>query len=183
MRTAAVDAKKETDELLAYHTSRYDLLRDYVSAQYDETANMQHIIDLLTTETHTLSLTDMDRVLMVSDTLSTRSSILAREFNEQTELALAASTEDHPTDSLRDVADDLSRRVARLTANSTTSSAGDAIDTAVGYTPNFQGIYILTEKGTQTRLFDYTETLQKTDVSTKVDIDRDGDMDYLYILD
>ncbi len=183
MRTAAVDAKKETDALLAYQASRFDLLRDYVGVQYDETANMQHIIDLLTTETHTLSATDMERALMVSDTLLTRSSTLAREFNDQTELAFATSTEDHPTDSLRDVADDLSRRASRLVANSDPVSAQSGIDTAAGYTPNFQGIYIVTEKGTQTRLFDYTQTLQKTDVSTKVDIDRDGDMDYLYILD
>jgi hypothetical protein len=125
----------------------------------------------------------MDRALMVSDTLSTRSSVLAREFNEQADRAFATPTEDHPRDSLDDVAHDLSRRVSRLAANSATPSAGDVIDTAAGYTPNFQGIYILTEKGTQTRLFDYTQTLQKTDVSTKVDIDRDGDMDYLYILD
>ncbi len=118
MRAAALDAKRETDELLAYHASRYNLLRDYVSAQYDETANMQHIIDLLTKETHILSSTDdIDRALMVSETLQSRSSVLARDFNEQSALALATPTEDHPTDSLTDDALALVHRVERLAAN------------------------------------------------------------------
>jgi hypothetical protein len=54
---------------------------------------------------------------------------------------------------------------------------------ASGYSPNYQGIYIRTPSGVQTRLFDYIAPVtEQTRVDT-VDIDRDGDLDYIYILD
>jgi hypothetical protein len=118
MHKADIDSQKETDALLAYQTSRFDLLREYVSAQYDETANMQHIIDLLTRDTHVISSLDIDRALMVSETLQSRSSLLAREFNDQSAHALSQPTTDHPTDSLSDVALALAHRMDRLAANS-----------------------------------------------------------------
>ena len=54
---------------------------------------------------------------------------------------------------------------------------------ASGYSPKFEGIYILTPSGVQTRLFDYVEPLQGDETVNTVDIDRDGDSDYLYLMD
>lgn len=48
------------------------------------------------------------------------------------------------------------------------------------YHPNFQGIYILTESGVQTRLFDYIDPLTGDEIVHKKDIDKDGDSDYIF---
>lgn len=55
---------------------------------------------------------------------------------------------------------------------------------APGYTPNYQGIYILSPVSKkQTRLFDYIDLLRPEDSAEVVDIDQDGDDDYIYLLD
>ncbi len=54
---------------------------------------------------------------------------------------------------------------------------------ATGYSPNYQGIYIYTTSGVQTRLFDYIAPVTASTRVDTIDIDRDGDLDYIYILD
>jgi hypothetical protein len=54
---------------------------------------------------------------------------------------------------------------------------------ASGYAPKYQGIYVLTAGGTQTRLFDYIAPVLPSTRVDSLDIDRDGDTDYIYILD
>lgn len=52
-----------------------------------------------------------------------------------------------------------------------------------GYTPRFEGIYILTEPSeTQVKLFDYTELVDASTEVVVIDVDQDGDKDYLYVL-
>ena len=63
----------------------------------------------------------------------------------------------------------------------TTNSSSDTL--ARGYSPNYQGIYIRTPSGIQTRLFDYIAPLTSSTRVDTVDIDRDGDKDYIYIID
>ncbi len=82
MRMATVDAEREERELLQYNENKYDLLREYVQLQYDETANMQHVIDLLTEEHDVLASVDVERALMVSEDMQTRSSALAEKWNQ-----------------------------------------------------------------------------------------------------
>ena len=72
--------------------------------------------------------------------------------------------------------------VAEIAPTSTTSPSS-SMGVASGYSPNYQGIYIRTPSGVQTRLFDYIAPVtQDTRVDT-VDIDQDGDLDYIYLLD
>lgn len=147
---------------------------------------MQQVIDLLTEEQHTLALVDIDRALMVSETLRTKSTTLAEQWNRESLALLKTDESDISTsDELGDSARALSRRINRLAADRAVSPspADTEASIAPGYIPNFKGIYIVTSQGTQTRLFDYTDSLQKDDVSTRIDIDNDGDMDYLFLLD
>lgn len=52
-----------------------------------------------------------------------------------------------------------------------------------GYAPAFDGVFILTPSGVQTRLFDYTDALSPEERLDTVDIDKDGDKDYMFRLD
>lgn len=70
--------------------------------------------------------------------------------------------------------------IAATTANAVPESSSTLAD---GYAPNYQGIYVLTPSGTQTRLFDYITPVTEDTRVDSLDIDRDGDTDYMYILD
>ncbi len=66
----------------------------------------------------------------------------------------------------------------------TTSSFSSATEPVTsGYTPNYQGIYVRTPSGIQTRLFDYTSPVTPDTHIESIDIDQDGDTDYMYVLD
>lgn len=55
--------------------------------------------------------------------------------------------------------------------------------TAAGYSPLYDGIFVLSPiTKIQTRLFDYTDGVSAEDEANRVDIDRDGDDDYIYML-
>lgn len=84
---------------------------------------------------------------------------------------------------------DRTKRLAQLTQ--TTFNAGGAqfttpsISYSNGYMPRFEGMYVLTEsKDTpiQTKLFDYVEPIQKNDRVDAVDMDNDGDKEYIFVL-
>lgn len=72
-------------------------------------------------------------------------------------------------------------KLSRL-ASLNTASVGTSSSIASGYSPSFNGIYILTPSGYQTRLFDYLDELTGNEKVETVDIDKDGDMDYLYVM-
>lgn len=50
LTTAAIESQQVQDDLIAYNDTRYDLLKDYLSAENDNTAQLQNIVDLLTRE-------------------------------------------------------------------------------------------------------------------------------------
>ncbi len=78
----------------------------------------------------------------------------------------------------------LQGKLSRVIAATTTNAApGSNSSLASGYAPNYQGIYIRTPSGVQTRLFDYITPISSDTHVESVDIDRDGDTDYIYILD
>lgn len=68
------------------------------------------------------------------------------------------------------------------TVSHTTSNSTQPI--AQSYNPKFKGIYILTPiQKKQTRLFDYTDKVNKKTKVSVLDIDNDGDNDFLFTLD
>ena len=88
----------------------------------------------------------------------------------------------------------LSARVSRLALNESPAPANTLAEVnraqnsypyslTSGYSPKFQGIYILTEPTKkQVRLFDYTDLVTPKTRVDVVDIDQDGDRDYIFIL-
>lgn len=81
-----------------------------------------------------------------------------------------------------DTVTNLQSKITRLAANSNIVSQGNT-NIAPGYAPSFKGIYVLTPSGTQTRLFDYIDELTGKEKVNVVDIDKDGDNDYIYLVD
>ncbi len=76
------------------------------------------------------------------------------------------------------------RKISRMIAANGTSLPTTTNNISAGYSPNYRGIYIQTPiSGTQTQLFDYQAPLTEDTTVESVDIDKDGDMDYLFLLD
>mgnify|MGYP000573696775 CR=1 FL=1 len=69
---------------------------------------------------------------------------------------------------------------AATTGTSTSSSSSDIPD---GYLPAYKGVYVLTPSGVQTRLYDADITMAPEFDITTIDIDKDGDKDYIFVLD
>ena len=142
LEKARQESNNITDELIVANETKYNLLKDYIQVQYDETANMQHIIDLLTEETHILAAADIERAQMVSETLRNKSGLLAQEWNQRTINSIR--TEDASiveSDALSESSHALTRRVQRLAADisgASPSTAETEIAIASGYSPNFE---------------------------------------------
>ena len=142
LEKARQESSALTDELMASNETKYNLLKDYIQVQYDETANMQQIIDLLTQETHILAAADIERAQMVSETLRNKSGLLAQEWNQRARESI--KTEDTSiaeSDALSESTHALTRRVQRLAADvagSSPSTAETEIAIASGYSPNFE---------------------------------------------
>ena len=77
LATADIESQQVQDDLIAYNDTRYSLLKDYLSAENDNTAQLQNIVDLLTRE-----LASEPRQL-IADIASTsdRSAQLLDQFN------------------------------------------------------------------------------------------------------
>lgn len=179
---AHTDADRETKELLRSNTDKFSRITEYLEKQQDETAQLQNIVDLLRKNTSLLS-SDVHRAQMASENTEILGSTrIAQEINQST---LTPSISEEPQgDVFASEKQILTDKLKRLAANNDFSSSNvtDASVTA-GYSPNFQGIYILTPSGIQTRLFDYTAPLTGDEEVTKTDIDQDGDDDYFFVLD
>lgn len=70
----------------------------------------------------------------------------------------------------------------RLLAENTLSNPTSSSSSDANYAPLYTGIYVLTPSGVQTKLFDYTDILDPSQKPQVFDADKDGDLDYLYIL-
>ncbi len=173
-----------TNELVAYNDARFDLIRKYIQAEYDETAELQNIVDALQDNKKLLSwISNPSR--MVSDSLSRRSDGILEQYKrtyEDTQSITEDSSEWDDSFHMGDTVTNLQSKITRLAANSNIVSQGNT-NIAPGYAPSFKGIYVLTPSGTQTRLFDYIDELTGKEKVNVVDIDKDGDNDYIYLVD
>lgn len=147
---------------------------------------MQKTIDSLTDEPKILASLDHDIVTrsMVAAQVASKSTSLLDEYNQRFVSSKSETEIDSPLElSTIAATDRLQSSFSQLIADTATSSSSSSSQIAAGYSPSFEGIYILTPSGAQTRLFDYTEPLTGNEIAEAVDIDKDGDMDYLFIMD
>ena len=47
---AKIESEKIQDDLIVYNNKKFDLLRDYLSAENDNTAQLRNIVDLLNSD-------------------------------------------------------------------------------------------------------------------------------------
>lgn len=174
------------DTLIERHEQKYDALTDYIQAEYDATGEMQHIIDILNgKDSKLLSYTWSDiRQFVMSDDSKVTSYLARYDALNTPEVIMTSydtSVSHHETKTLPMLA-----RLERLAASSLVDSPTNtqsSPDIPNGYLPVYKGIYVLTPSGVQTRLFDADITIDEHHEVTSKDIDKDGDTDYVYILD
>lgn len=147
---------------------------------------MQKTIDTLTDEPKILASLDRDisRRSMVAAEVASKSASLLEEYNQK----FVSSKSEMEVDSSLELStitatERLQSSFTQLIADTATASSSSSSQVAAGYSPSFDGIYILTPSGAQTRLFDYTDPLTGNETAEAVDIDKDGDTDYLFIMD
>lgn len=120
---------------------------------------MEKFIDKLKKGDTLLSLSDTPYASFVSDAPSLSESTLDRFTRHQNSRLVAMDTTQ--PDDLRQKISSIGSRMNRLIAAGPGPAAAAASSTAAGYSPSFDGIYILSPiTKTQTRLFDYTSLLQ-----------------------
>ncbi len=162
--------------LLQENNEKFELLRAYFEAEYKETSELQQKVDLLQKRESFLAHGDDIRHELVADTQAeSHSDKLLREY----------TTRFGSIPHISDVSSSeqvISKKHLALDTGAASSSPNSSNSTSL-YSPNFQGIYILTPSGEQTRLFDYIDPLTGDETVQSVDIDKDGDSDYIFILD
>ena len=174
------EADAFTRNLTDKNRESFRLLREYLNAEQAEAKEQEKMIDRLKKGDNILSFKDAPYATFVSDTPSISESALNR-FTRYQNNRLAQSDVANSND-LIDKMTSIGNRMNRLIA-AASGPAAPSSGVASGYSPSFDGIYILTpDTKTQTRLFDYTTLLQGDEKADVVDIDGDGDKDYIYIL-
>lgn len=77
---AAAEQEATTKNLLAYNDARFESIRKFIQAEYDETAELQSVVDSLQKREKLLVSTG-DQYLMVSDQIGKRSAALLDTYN------------------------------------------------------------------------------------------------------
>ncbi len=183
LAVAKIESEKIQNELITYNDKRFDLLRDYLKAENDSSAQLQGIVNLLSKE---ISWEPRQLIADITN-ISSHSQNLLEHFNtyqstnwssqNMSNLSVQSSNLDKSRISFQ-------RKISRMIAANGTSLPTTTNNISAGYSPNYRGIYIQTPiSGTQTQLFDYQAPLTEDTTVESVDIDKDGDMDYLFLLD
>ncbi len=191
MNAARIDAQKVQKDIIEYNQQKFSHLREYIKEQERKTGEMQNIVDLLRSNDEKLLATSPYVVAnLASENISKNSLALAQLADLEKEFA--ESIQDNSrvdTVSSYEIGQSLQnrvKRIAQLTTQDDASTSSHNITsspTTSAYMPKFEGMYVLTERShTQTKLFSYTELIRSEDRVDVLDIDNDGDKDYVFLL-
>jgi hypothetical protein len=186
LKKSEIESERLTNKLLEAHNEKFDILIKYIQAEYDSTAELQNILDMITDDS--LSQLAFENTFgpsqLVQWDVSNRTESLLKKY---TTLNTSSIQDVQPSSSRTGVQGSLGRLSARLNTlaavTSASSSASTWNDGLAWYAPVFDGVFVLTPSGVQTRLFDSTDLLSSDERINVADIDRDGDKDYLFRLE
>ena len=163
----------------------FTLIRQYLDAETAKTHELEKMLDRLQDPSTLLA----DRDIPLAQLVSERSDIWDRAHEKyikwQASQSLSLSQKTETPSSPDPQIESIRGQLGRMIALDPTPSAQPVWvgPTAAWYSPKYEGIFILTPvTKTQTRLFDYTDLLAREDTADVVDIDRDGDQDYIFLL-
>jgi hypothetical protein len=180
-------ARKESDDLTEHmkeeSTKSFHLIRNYLKSQEAETRELEKMLDHMIHTDDLLSQWDLPFARFISSRVSQSDRALdafQTHVISRQEASVAKPSESIAWD--RKIAS-IRWQLGRLIAANGPSPSPSPNPVAAGYSPKYEGIFILTPvSGSQTRLFDYTDLLSPNDHAEVVDIDKDGDEDYIFLL-
>jgi hypothetical protein len=180
LQKVKLEEQKLTSLLLQENNEKFELLRAYFEAEYKETSELQEKVDLLQKRENFLATNiDMRKELVADTNSESQSDILLHKYTKKFwSISYISDTPTLPQEKIG-----FQKYFALNTWNTSSVSSSPSFQPTSLYSPNFQGIYILTPSGEQTRLFDYIDPLLWEEHVETIDIDKDGDNDYVFILD
>lgn len=196
--SARLEAQKTTQDIKNHITQRSNLLKNFVNEQNQNIAEMQNFVDLLRDEDNLLANVDFAGKF-VSLQKNNQNSLALSQLETLESRALdqiSAIKNSYDRTSTLWLTNQLNTRVKRIVQATATEikNPKDYISNISNqfadfnsdnwwYLPKFKWMYVLTEKSnTQTKLFDYTELVNPKDRVDVIDIDNDGDRDYIFVL-
>ena len=183
MRAARIESDEIMNDFITTRSESFRLAQKYLEAEIADTKELEKMIDQLAVSPKILSENEtIPFAQFVSQTPHSSDVYLDRYqayVDTKTIPPTSLDLEEADTNDLVSSIRGKMRRLADTSVLPDTSSAS----LASGYSPNLQGIYILTPSGIQTRLFDYIDPLVGTETTDVVDIDQDGDQDYITLMD
>lgn len=188
MSAARIESQKLQKEIEDYNREKFDLLYKFLNEENRKTGEMQNIVDLLRSNDSEL-LASSPYVANFASAETENSSLALKQLANLENSALQNMQKNSENISPKDIGISLQNRIYRIAQLTTTEQSNDtpehslSMPVATSYLPNFKGMYVLTEiQNIQTKLFDYTEPVTKKDRVDVIDIDKDGDKDYIFIL-
>lgn len=171
-------------DILDHQKNRMNLLRTFLQEQEKSVAKNQNIIDLLK---------NSDEKILAASFENTKLWANNEEQIDSPALQALGALDIHVQNfsqkntkidgDIFDAAHRIKSRVSRWSQKQRNAPVATSSVTSAGYVPKFDGMYVLTEKTkTQTKLFDYVELIGKKDRVDVVDLDRDGDRDFIFLL-
>jgi hypothetical protein len=180
-------AGKESDEITEkmQKNSRewFQLFRKYIRAEEAKTKELEKMLDRMKNPSPLLSERAIPLAEYVSDSPDIATEALEKydswQIRTQKSVVQWANS---PTPIDRKLAS-IQGQIGRMIAASGPLPATATPGTAAWYSPNYEWIFILTPiSKTQTRLFDYVDGVSSEDEVSVLDIDKDGDTDYIFMI-
>lgn len=172
-----------TNQMQKNSEKGFKLFHDYIKAEQAKTHELEKMLDNMKNPPKLLSDSAIPLAEYVSQSVDIGASTLEKyeKWQQDTQASMTQSLKNPvaPDRKLISIQSQLSRLMAVSGPLPATATPG----TSAGYAPLYEGIFILSPiTKTQTRLFDYTDGVSAEDEVNIVDIDKDGDNDYIYML-
>jgi hypothetical protein len=187
LRAARLEAETLIRETEDENAKNIQLFKEYIEAEEAKTKELEKLIEKLQDPTSFLTYSDSlplaNYVSSAPDLVTERRSLFLGQDRTLLTDILEATPDTGKLD--RELISFQNRfsRIARSDLGTPDLLVGDRWLESQ-YTPKFEGIYILTPSGYQTRLFDYIEPLMGGETAEVLDLDGDNkEDDYLYMID